>query len=221
MITLFENYNQMSEYVASIVAEEITNNPNLRLGLPTGSTPIGMYKNLIQFDLDWSNVKTYNLDEYEGIGENHPQSYHTFMNKNLFLHVNLKKEFIHFPDKNLDTHLKQVGGLDLSILGIGHNGHIAFNEPGSSPTSATRRVKLTKETIIANSRFFGSEDEVPKWAFTMGLKTIRESKRIILIANGQDKWDIVNNCFNGDVTKDRPTSVLQMHPNIEVFYAPQ
>ena len=219
MITLFETYDQMSEYVASIVAEEITNNPNLRLGLPTGSTPIGMYKNLVQYDLDWSNVKTYNLDEYEGIGENHPQSYHTYMNKNLFLHVNLNKHFIRFPDRNLDTDLKRVGGLDLLILGIGHNGHIAFNEPGSSLTSATRRVKLTSETIAANSRFFDSEKEVPKWAFTMGMKTIRESKRIILIANGQGKWDIMDKCFNGGVSKDRPASVLQMHPNIEVFYA--
>lgn len=219
MITLFETYEQMSEYTASLVAEEITNNPNLRLGLPTGSTPIGMYKNLIQFDLDWSNVKTYNLDEYEGIGENHPQSYHTYMNKNLFLHVNINKDFINFPDKNTDKTLKSVGGLDLLILGIGHNGHIAFNEPGSSPTSASRRVKLSKQTIEANSRFFNSEDEVPKWAFTMGMKTIRESKRIILIANGPDKWDIVDNCFNGGATKDRPASVLQMHPNIQVFYA--
>lgn len=219
MITLFENYEQMSEYTASIVAEEITNNPSLRIGLPTGSTPLGMYKNLIQFDLDWSNVKTYNLDEYEGIGENHPQSYHTYMNKNLFLHVNLNKDFINFPDNNTDSTLKRVGGLDLLILGIGHNGHIAFNEPGSSLTSASRRVKLSKQTIEANSRFFDSEDEVPKWAFTMGMKTIRESKRIILIANGPDKWDIVDNCFNGGITKDRPASVLQMHPNIEVFYA--
>jgi len=220
MITLFENYNQMSEYTASIVAEEITNNPSLRIGLPTGSTPLGMYKNLIQFDLDWSNVKTYNLDEYEGIGENHPQSYHTYMNKNLFLHVNINKDFINFPDKNTDSTLKGVGGLDLLILGIGHNGHIAFNEPGSSLTSATRRVKLSKQTIEANSRFFDSEDEVPKWAFTMGMKTIRESKRIILIANGPDKWDIADNCFNGGVTKDKPASILQVHPNIEVLYAP-
>lgn len=219
MITLFETYEQMSEYTSSIVAEEITKNPQLRLGLPTGSTPLGVYRNLVQFDLDWSGVKTYNLDEYEGIGFNHPQSYHTYMNRNLFLHVNLTKDFIRFPDKNLDSHLKQVGGLDLLILGIGHNGHIAFNEPGSSPTSSSRRVKLSKETIEANSRFFSNEDEVPKWAFTMGLKTIRESKRIILIANGQDKWDILDKCFNGGVSKDRPASILQTHPNIQVFYA--
>lgn len=219
MITLFDTYEQMSEYAASIVAEEITNNPNLRLGLPTGSTPIGMYKNLIQFDLDWSNVKTYNLDEYEGISHNHPESYHMYMNKNLFLHVNLNEDFITFPDKNTDQHLKQVGGLDLTILGIGHNGHIAFNEPGSSLTSPSRRVKLSKQTIEANSRFFDSEDDVPKWAFTMGMKTIRQSKKIILIANGQDKWDILDQCFNGGVTKDRPASILQTHPNIQVFYA--
>lgn len=219
MITLFENYDQMSEYTASIVAEEISNNPNIRIGLPTGSTPIGMYKNLIQFDLDWSNVRTYNLDEYEGISHSHPESYHMFMNKNLFLHVNLKKDNIHFPDDEYDNTISEFGGLDLTILGIGHNGHIAFNEPGTPLTSRTRKVDLSEETIKANSRFFNSIDEVPKRAHTMGMKTIRESKRIILIANGPDKWDIVNKCFNGDVTKDRPASVLQMHPNIEVFYA--
>ena len=219
MITLFETYEQMSEYTASIVAEEISNNPSLRIGLPTGSTPIGMYKNLIQFDLDWSNVKTYNLDEYEGISHSHPESYHMFMNKNLFLHVNLKKDNIHFPDDEYDKTISEFGGLDLTILGIGHNGHIAFNEPGTPLTSRTRKVDLTEETIRANSRFFNNIDEVPKRAHTMGMKTIRESKRIILIANGPDKWDIVNKCFNGDVTKDRPASVLQMHPNIEVFYA--
>jgi glucosamine-6-phosphate deaminase len=219
MITLFETYEQMSEYTASIVAEEISNNPSLRIGLPTGSTPIGMYKNLIQFDLDWSNVKTYNLDEYEGISHSHPESYHMFMNKNLFLHVNLKKDNIHFPDDEYDKTISEFGGLDLTILGIGHNGHIAFNEPGTPLTSRTRKVDLTEETIKANSRFFNNIDEVPKRAHTMGMKTIRESKRIILIANGPDKWDIVNKCFNGDVTKDRPASVLQMHPNIEVFYA--
>jgi glucosamine-6-phosphate deaminase len=219
MITLFETYEQMSEYTASIVAEEISNNPSLRIGLPTGSTPIGMYKNLIQFDLDWSNVKTYNLDEYEGISHSHPESYHMFMNKNLFLHVNLKKDNIHFPDDEYDKTISEFGGLDLTILGIGHNGHIAFNEPGTPLTSRTRKVDLSEETIRANSRFFNNIDEVPKRAHTMGMKTIRESKRIILIANGPDKWDIVNKCFNGDVTKDRPASVLQMHPNIEVFYA--
>lgn len=219
MITIFENYEQMSEYTASLVAEEITNNPNLHLGLPTGSTPIGMYKNLIQFGLDWSEVKTYNLDEYEGISHSHPESYHMYMNKNLFLHVNLNKDNTHFPDDQYDKTINEFGGLDLTILGIGHNGHIAFNEPGSSVTSRTRKVKLTEETINANSRFFDSIDEVPKKAFTMGMKTIRESKKIILIANGEDKWDILNQCFNGELSKDRPASILQTHPNIQVFYA--
>jgi len=219
MITIFENYEQMSEYTASLVAEEITNNPNLHLGLPTGSTPIGMYKNLIQFGLDWSEVKTYNLDEYEGISHSHPESYHMYMNKNLFLHVNLNKDNIHFPDDQYDKTINDFGGLDLTILGIGHNGHIAFNEPGSSVTSRTRKVKLTEETINANSRFFDSIDEVPKKAVTMGMKTIRESKKIILIANGEDKWDILNQCFNGELSKDRPASILQTHPNIQVFYA--
>jgi glucosamine-6-phosphate deaminase len=219
MITLFENYDQMSEYAASVVAELIDSNPNCKLGLPTGSTPIGMYRNLVQFDLDWSNVQTYNLDEYEDISHAHPESYHMFMNKNLFLHVNLKKENIHFPDDQYDKTISEFGGLDLTILGIGHNGHIAFNEPGSSFTSRTRKVSLTKETIEANSRFFKSIDEVPKRAFTMGMKTIRESKRIILMASGKDKWNIMDECFNGDVVKERPASILQVHPNIDVFYA--
>jgi glucosamine-6-phosphate deaminase len=142
-----------------------------------------------------------------------------YMNKNLFLHVNLKKENIHFPDDQYDKTISGFGGLDLTILGIGHNGHVAFNEPGSSVTSRTRKVKLTEETINANSRFFDSINEVPKKAFTMGMKTIRESKKIILIANGQDKWDILNECFNGELSKDRPASILQTHPNIQVFYA--
>ena len=219
MITLFENYKTMSSYVASAVAETIESNPNCKLGLPTGSTPIAMYKNLIQFDLDWSNVKTFNLDEYENISHVHPESYHMYMRRNLFLHVNLKEENIHFPDNKYDKTIKDKGSLDLTILGIGHNGHIAFNEPGSSLTSKTRKVKLTEETIQANSRFFKTIDEVPKRAFTMGLQTIRESKRIILIANGSDKWDILDECFNGNVTTDRPASMLQGHPKIEVFHA--
>ena len=219
MITLFEDYKTMSECVASVAAETIESNPNCKLGLPTGSTPIGMYKNLIQFDLDWSNVKTFNLDEYENISHVHPESYHVYMRRNLFLHVNLKEGNIHFPDNEYDKTIKDEGGLDVTILGIGHNGHIAFNEPGSSLTSRTRKVKLTEETIQANSRFFKTIDEVPKRAFTMGMKTIRESKRIILIANGSDKWKILDECFNGNVTKDRPASILQVHPKIEVFYA--
>lgn len=219
MITLFENYDQMSEYVASLVAETIEENPQCKLGLPTGSTPIGMYRNLVQGGLDWSEVQTFNLDEYEGISHLHPESYHMYMKKNLFLHVNLKKENINFPDDQYDKTIRDLGGLDLVILGIGHNGHIAFNEPGSSLTSRTRKVKLTKETIEANSRFFSSIDEVPKKAHTMGMKTIRESKKVILIANGKDKFDILDECFNGSVTKDKPASILQVHPNIQVFYA--
>ena len=219
MITLFETYDQMSEYAASIVAETITLNEFPKLGLPTGSTPIGMYKNLVQGELDWSKVKTFNLDEYEGISHSHPESYHMFMNKNLFLHININEKNINFPDSNYDRTIKSLGGLDLVVLGIGHNGHVAFNEPGSSVTSPTRRVKLSPTTIQANSRFFDNIDEVPKWAFTMGMKTIREAKKIVLMAYGQDKWDILDSCFNGDVTKERPASILQVHPNIEVLYA--
>ena len=209
----------MSEYAASVVAETIERTPDCKLGLPTGSTPIGMYKNLIQFDLDWGYVKTFNLDEYENISHAHPESYHMYMRENLFSHVNLKEKNIHFPNNEYDKTIKDEGNLDLTILGIGHNGHIAFNEPGSALTSKTRKVKLAEETIQANSRFFKTVDEVPKHAFTMGLQTIRESKRIILIANGSDKWDILDECFNGNVTTDRPASMLQVHPKIEVFYA--
>jgi len=179
-----------------------------------------MYRNLIMGQGDWSGVKTFNLDEYEGIGHSHPESYHMYMTKNFFLHTNLQQGNIHFPDKDYDKTINTLGGLDLVILGIGHNGHIAFNEPGSSITSRTRKVKLSKETIDANSRFFKDSGEVPKSAFTMGMKTIRESKRIILIANGPDKLDILNKCFNEDISKDRPASILQVHPKIEVFYAP-
>ena len=221
MITLFEDYGQMSEYTASIVLEMIEENPESNIGLPTGSTPIGMYRNLIMGQGDWSGVKTFNLDEYEGIGHSHPESYHMYMTKNFFLHTNLQQDNIHFPDKDYDKTINTLGGLDLVILGIGHNGHIAFNEPGSSITSRTRKVKLSKETIEANSRFFKDSGEVPKSAFTIGMKSIRESKRIILIANGPDKLDILNKCFNEDISKDRPASILQVHPKIEVFYAPK
>jgi len=221
MITLFKNYSELSEYTASIVLEMIEENPELSIGLPTGSTPIGMYRNLVMGQGDWSRVKTFNLDEYEGVGHSHPESYHMYMTKNFFLHTNINQENIHFPDNEYDKTIKSLGGLDLTILGIGYNGHIAFNEPGSSITSRTRKVKLSKETINANSRFFIDSGEVPKSAFTIGMKTIRESKRIILIANGPDKLDILNKCFNEDVTKERPASILQVHPKIEVFYAPE
>ena len=221
MINILKSYKELSLTVADIVAKHIVEWPVTNIALPTGSTPIGMYEELVKkFDLEWTYVKTFNLDEYI-MNPNHEQSYHSFMKKHLFDKINIMPSQCYFPDRNTKAYekkMKDMGGIDLCILGIGTNGHIAFNEPGSSFKSRTRVVNLSEQTIKDNSRFFGSVDDTPKQAITMGLGTIMESKKIILMASGDDKLNILNVAMNGEVTESVPASILQTHNNVEVYY---
>ena len=216
---VFKNYYQLSSAVADVVEYQIQEEPLSRLVLPTGSTPLGLYEELVNRDLDWSSVMTYNLDVYI-MNPNHPQSYQTFMKENLFNRINIYPSNCNFPDRNVQVYEERLKGtpIDLCILGIGSNGHIAFNEPGTSFDSRTQVVDLSEQTIQDNSRFFDSIDDVPTQAITMGLGTIMESKKIVLMANGQHKLNILNIAMNGEVTEDVPASILQNHDNVEVLY---
>jgi glucosamine-6-phosphate deaminase len=217
---ILKSYNELSSTVANIVEEQITKNPLTKLALPTGSTPLGLYDELVKRKLDWSLVITFNLDVYL-MNVKHPQSYQTYMRKNLFEKTNIYPDHSHFPFRPFsafEDKIEKSMGIDLCILGIGSNGHIAFNEPGSSFDSRTRVVELSEQTIEDNSRFFDSIDDVPKQAITMGLGTIMESKKIVLMANGDHKLNILNVAMNGEVTEDVPASILQNHDNVEVLY---
>lgn len=214
------SYDEMSKIVALHVKRFIGNSQLGILGLPTGGTPIGMYKELREdTKLDWSKVVTFNLDEYVGIDKDHSESYKNYMHRNLFSHIDIDKDRVHFPDgEHYDSRINYFGGLDFTVLGIGNNGHIAFNEPGSSFESKTRLVDLDERTISDNSRFFNSIDEVPKQAWTMGLKTIMDSKELFLIAQGKSKWEIIREAFLGEITESIPASILQKHKNLTVLY---
>ena len=217
---VLKSYNKLSSTVADIVEAQLKEQPLSKLILPTGSTPIGLYDELVKRKLDWSHTITFNLDEYL-MNPDHPYSYHSYMKKNLFDRINIYPDHCHFPFRpalSFEDKINANRGIDLCILGIGSNGHIAFNEPGSSFKSRTRVVDLTEQTIQDNSRYFDSIDDVPKQAITMGLRTIMESKRIILMANGNHKLNILNVAMNGEVTKDVPASILQKHNDVEVFY---
>ena len=219
MINILKSYKELSLTVADIV-EHILSLPKPKLILPTGSTPIGLYKELVNRDLDWSHAITFNLDVYL-MNVDHPESYQSYMRKNLFDRTNIYPDHTHFPFRPtsaFEDKITESMGIDLCILGIGTNGHIAFNEPGSSFLSRTRVVDLSEQTIKDNSRFFDSVDDVPKQAITMGLGTIMESKKIILMASGDDKLNILNVAMNGEVTEDVPASILQTHNNVEVYY---
>ena len=219
-IKLSKDYEKLSSLVAIIVAAQILENPQSKLVLPTGSTPLGMYEELVRRKLDWSLVETFNLDEYI-MNPDHPYSYHSYMRKNLFDRTNIYPDHCHFPYRptlSFEDKINANRGIDLCILGIGSNGHIAFNEPGSSFKSRTRVVDLSLQTIQDNSRFFGSAEDVPKQAITMGLGTIMESKKIVLMANGDHKLTILNVAMNGKVTETVPASILQNHNNVEVYY---
>ena len=221
-INVLKNYKELSSTVGDIVEYQIQEEPLSRLVLPTGSTPLGLYEELVNRELDWSSIITFNLDVYI-MNPNHPQSYQTFMKKHFFNRINIYPNRCHFPDRNVEVY-EQLLRIDfntppdLCILGIGTNGHIAFNEPGSSFDSRTRVVSLSEQTIKDNSRYFDSIDEVPKQAITMGLGTIMESKKIILMANGKHKLNILNVAMNDEVTEDVPASILQNHNNVEVYY---
>ena len=219
-IKVLKSYKELSSTVANIVKRQIKKHPLSKLALPTGDTPLGMYDELVNRKLDWSHVITFNLDVYL-MNINHPESYQSYMRKNLFDRTNIYPDHSHFPFRPFSVFEDKIAGsmgIDLCILGIGTNGHIAFNEPGTSFLSRTRVVNLDEQTIQNNSRFFGSIDDTPKQAITMGLGTIMESKKIVLMANGDHKLNILNVAMNGEVTEDVPASILQRHDNVEVFY---
>ena len=215
-----------TQVAARIVARLLREKPAAVLGLATGSTPLRLYRVLINMELDWSMVTTFNLDEYIGLPPDHPQSYHTFMWENLFSHINIDKENIHIPDGNAkdipefcgkyEKQIRAAGGIDLQLLGIGTDGHIGFNEPTSSLASRTRIKTLTQQTCRDNARFFGSEQEVPKHVITMGIGTIMEAHMNLLMAFGENKATAIAEAVEGPVTSINPASVLQMHPLVKV-----
>ena len=218
----------MSRKAANIISAQVIMKPDCVLGLATGSTPIGLYQQLVAWyekgDLDFSEVRTVNLDEYKGLSRENDQSYYYFMHHNLFDHVNLPAENSHLPngmepdsDKECRRYselIRSMGGVDLQLLGIGHNGHIGFNEPGDAFDNDVHCVNLTQSTIEANKRFFASADDVPKQAYTMGIKTIMQAKKILIVASGEDKADIVRDAFFGPITPKVPASVLQLHNDV-------
>ncbi len=225
LVIVKDDYDAMSAEAAKIVADRLRRKPNLVLGLATGSTPIGLYKELIRMHkyegLDFSKVTTFNLDEYVGLPPEHDQSYFYFMKKHLIDHVNLSPRFVHVPngmskDVNqfcewYEERIKEFGGVDLQILGIGDNGHIAFNEPGSSLLSRTRVKTLTNTTREANARFFKDPKEVPQYAITMGVGTIMDAKELLLVASGEKKAGAVKASCEGPITAMCPASIIQMH----------
>lgn len=222
-----EDYAALSNLAAGIVAGMIWSKPDLVLGLPTGGTPVGMYRALVNSGISMARVRTFNLDEYVGLPREHPESYYSFMKRNLYDHVDLDPANAHLPNGNApdpeeecrryEEAIREAGGIDLMILGIGHNGHIGFNEPETPWDSRTRRVSLTETTRRANARFFSSLDEVPREALTMGIGTIMESRRIILLASGKDKASIVDRALNGEPSILVPATVLQQHPDVMVI----
>ncbi len=225
-----KDYNDLSRKAANIISAQVIIKPNCVLGLATGSSPIGTYKQLIEWykkgDLDFSEVRSVNLDEYRGLDISSDQSYVYFMHHNFFDHINIDPNNINIPDgKNLDDKaecaryekvISDLGGVDLQLLGIGRNGHIGFNEPNSAFEKNTHCVNLTESTIEANKRFFASADDVPRQAYTMGIRSIMHARKILLIANGEDKAEALYKSFFGPVTPEVPASVLQLHQDVTI-----
>lgn len=225
-----ENYQDMSRKAANIISAQMIMKPDSVLGLATGSSPVGIYEQLVEWykkgDLDFSKITTVNLDEYKGLNRENDQSYYYFMHQHLFDHVNVRPECTHVPDgtepdsqkecKRYEELVDSLGGADLQLLGLGHNGHIGFNEPAPVFEKATHCVDLTESTIEANKRFFASADEVPRQAYTMGIGTIMKAKKILVVVSGEDKAEIVAKAFYGDVTPEVPASILQMHQDVTV-----
>lgn len=232
-IITVETYEQLSRLAANILAAQVIVKPNCVLGLATGSSPLGAYKQLIERfengDIDFSKVTSINLDEYVGLSGDHEQSYRYFMNHNLFDHINIDKANTYVPNgcaedlnaecRQYDAHICEVGGIDLQLLGIGLDGHIGFNEPDECFIRDTHVVELDASTITANARFFDSEHDVPRFAVTMGIAGIMQAKKVLLIANGEKKADIVKKAFEGPITPEVPTSILQLHPDLTVIYS--
>lgn len=230
-VILCENYEELSKQAAKIVSSQLIVKPNSVLGLATGSTPIGLYQNLIDMnkngEIDFSQVKTYNLDEYYPIKKSNDQSYDYFMNEQLFSHINIDKNNTNIPNgeasdpvkecERYENELSKIGGVDLQVLGIGQNGHIAFNEPDENLIAVTHLTGLTKSTIEANSRFFASEDEVPKKALTMGMGSILKAKKIIILANGTNKSKAVAELLNDNINTNNPATMLKVHPDVTLI----
>ena len=222
-----ENYTDMSRKAANILSAQVILKPDTVLGLATGSSPVGTYQQLIAWyqkgDLDFAQVRTVNLDEYAGLAPDHEQSYRHFMQENFFDHINILQENTNVPNglapdleaecQRYNQVIQRLGGIDIQLLGMGHNGHIGFNEPGHAFELETHVVDLTANTIDANARFFASRDEVPRQAITMGIKSIMQAQRIVMVVSGEDKADIVRAAFTGPVVPQVPASILQMHPN--------
>lgn len=225
LVIIRKDYQDVSEEAARLIADRLLQKPDFVLGLATGSTPLGLYKELIrlhvQEGLDFSKVTTFNLDEYVGLLPSHEQSYHRFMHEALFDHINVDPRNIYIPDgmtHDIDgfcdwyeAQISKAGGIDLQVLGIGSNGHIAFNEPGSSLGSRTRIKTLTERTVRDNARFFSSMEEVPRYALTMGVGTIMDARELVLLATGEGKAEAIRAALEGPITAFVPASIIQMH----------
>ncbi len=230
-VVIKETPEDMAKLAAELIAEVVRKKPRAVLGLATGSTPLGTYKELIrlhkQEGLDFSRVVTFNLDEYVGLAHEHPQSYHYFMWENLFKHINVNAKNVHIPDgtaKDIpafchwyEEQIVKAGGLDVQLLGIGSNGHIAFNEPGSSLGSRTRVKTLDEKTRQDNTRFFRNMNEVPKYAITMGIGTIMDARQLVLLANGAGKADAIQKTCEGAITAMVPATIVQLHPKATII----
>jgi glucosamine-6-phosphate deaminase len=230
-IIIEENYQSMSKKAALLVASQVNLKPDSVLGLATGDTPLGMYRELIKMyqrgEIDFSEVITFNLDEYYRLPSDNPQSYHYYMQENFFKHVNLHPRNTHLPDGmaediekecvDYEERIRRSGGIDLQVLGIGSNGHVGFNEPGEQLNVTTHLVDLSEETIKSNSRFFNSPEEVPKKAISVGMATILKASRIILLASGTSKAEAIKQTVSGHVDTRVPSSLLQTHPEVTLI----
>lgn len=226
-----EDYEDMSRKAAAILAAQVVEKPDSVLGLATGSTPIGIYKYLVQWYqaglVDFSNVSTVNLDEYRGLKHSDPQSFYYFMNEHLFSQININPANVNIPDGTEPDPVKEavryeeiirnLGGIDIQLIGIGHDGHIGFNEPGTAFDSITHCVNLTKMTIEANKRFFNSPDEVPRQAYTMGCGTIMHARKLLMVVSGADKANVLAAALQGKVTPTIPASIIQFHNDVTVI----
>lgn len=226
-----KDYQELSKKAASLLAAQIVADPESVLGLATGSTPVGAYEYLRRWYeagiLDFSKIRTMNLDEYRGISGENEQSYYYFMEQNLFRHVNIRKSNTHIPDgmradadivcREYETLIRDIGGVDMQLLGIGRNGHIGFNEPSDVFVECCHCVTLTKSTIEANRRFFEREEDVPRQAYTMGIGTIMRAGKILLLASGKDKAEALQQALYGPITPRMPASVLRLHPDVTII----
>jgi len=225
-----KDYKELSRKTANLIRAQVVMKPDCILGLATGSSPVGTYEKLVEWykkgDIDFSRVSTINLDEYRGLKPDNDQSYRYFMNTHLFDHVNIDKSRTSVPDglepdaekacRDYDAIIEKSGGVDLQLLGLGHNGHIGFNEPSDEFPCGTHCVDLTPSTINANKRFFASEADVPRQAYTMGIRSIMLAKKIVVVVSGKDKAEILQKVVCGPITPQVPASVLQLHPDVTI-----